>query len=439
MPSSGTIPTRGAVEAPHLASELLQMDSDSMIEVMQDDASASLAEILQEVDSGAIPQIRKRRQLSPHTGSMRALRSTGQRRQVRISSTSEQRQVRLSTAERAQLRSPTDEHVRTRISTGEQIRVRPTGEHPSFEAGASGLMTLKPQNDDDGVMMGGAALLGRTAMLSQARAERLEDLRRTRELQKAHAMVQIALQQAESKGDKEAQQREQKKLSYLEFRQRKRTQNARQQALISLGVVMGLSWGAVALGGLGQGEMALDPGEPMIYLRAGLLLAAALGVTLGMRREKLTELGLKPKWIPAALAVPIIAVIAVAASMMARFEVAAEASLPVLLGLVGLRALASATFFQGVVNRLLTRSFTEPAGALMITALSYALYGTTYAALLQGDAFHTFYAGMLYFVGLGLPMSLIYQQTRSVLVVAAGEFIILGACAWSGLQFAQGL
>jgi hypothetical protein len=359
---------------------------------------------------------------------MRAVRSTGAQRQVRIA-TSEQPQVRMAGAEVRQ--------VRTRLSTGERIAVRhmggPAQAPPSFEAGASGLMTLHPQEDEPSPVM------GRTAILSRERGAHLDHLRRTRELQRAQAMVQAALQQAQETGDEDAQARERQKLSYLELRQRARTRGARQQALLSLGAVMAVSWAAVALGDLGQAEMALDPTEPMIYLRAGLLLAVSLGVTLGWRREKLSALGLKPRWSSTAFALPVVAALAVAASSLARFEVGADAALPALLGLVALRSLASATFFQGLLGRLLARSLPEPTAALLLTALSYAIYGTTYAALMQADALHTFYAGALYFVGLGLPLGVIYQKTRSVLVVAASEATILGACAWGGLQWAQSL
>jgi hypothetical protein len=411
-----------------------------------------------------MPAIRKRREAAGETGERPALRISPEERQVALGASR-----RVETGERAAVRdtgefkaprAPTGEFAAQRVPTGEFAFPRramgefsaaraPTGEHAAqrltgerpmvraFEAGASGLMMVGADGSE--AVMGGSAALSRSELLSMKRIERMEELKRTRELNKAQAMVQLALQQAAEKGDKAGQAREQERLSLIERRQRQRTRWARQQALLAFGGVFGGSWALVALAGLGQGEMSLSASEPMIYLRAGLMLAAAGGITLGWRREPLKALGLRPQWVPALMAAPLVALLAVIAGTAARFDVGADASVPVMVSLLALRAVAEAAFFQGVVTRLLTRSLPEPALGIFASAAAYGLYASTYAVFQQGSGFEAIYAGLLYFMGIGLPMAAIYHQSRSVLVVALYQLVILGACALSGLWWAQSL
>ena len=200
-----------------------------------------------------------------------------------------------------------------------------------------------------------------------------------------------------------------------------------------------LSFVMVSILGMGQYELELRLGDPIIYLRNGTLIFLAMVGLVGLRRESPVRFGLAPKILPTLAAIPAAAILAVAASAIARFDINAGATLESLMILLAVRAIGEAIFFHGFVTRTLLIEFKQPAFALMMGSFLYGLYSLTYATLISGTPFNTLYAVMIYGFGGGFPMAVIYWQTRSVIIVALCQFAILFMAAYGGLQYANNM
>ena len=193
-------------------------------------------------------------------------------------------------------------------------------------------------------------------------------------------------------------------------------------------------------GFIGEAELGLIPGDVSIYFRNGLLFVVGFLALLAVRRESPVRFGLMPKIGATILALPVAIGIGIVASAIARFNITDPATtLQAILPLLVVRALGESVFFHGFVTRTLLIEFKQPALALMLSSLLYGLYALTYPALTGGAGFNTLYAVMVYGFGGGLPIAMIYWQTRSILVVSVCHFIILALAANGGITYASKL
>ncbi len=191
--------------------------------------------------------------------------------------------------------------------------------------------------------------------------------------------------------------------------------------------------------GLGARELALATDEAMIFARAGLLSVAGIAAVAGLRREGLERLGWVPRWKPFVLSLLAAVAMGSAASALARFEVDATATLAGIFGLLTVRAFAEVLFFQGFVTRTLLVEMKNPASAVLVSAGLYGLYALTYVPILQASPAAMIYAVLVYTLGGGLPLALMYARTRSVAALFACQFIILLMAALGGLSYATKL
>lgn len=197
-----------------------------------------------------------------------------------------------------------------------------------------------------------------------------------------------------------------------------------------------LSFVLVSVGGMGQYELELRPGDPIIFIRNGILAGLALLALVGLRRENPLRFGLFPKIVPALIALPFVAFIGAAAAAIARFDINPGATIESLLLMLAVRAVGESLFFHGFITRTLLIEFKQPALALMMSAFMYGFYALTYATLLGGNPFNTVYAVFIYAFGGGFPLAIVYWQTRSVFYVILCQFFILFCAAYGGVEYA---
>lgn len=197
-----------------------------------------------------------------------------------------------------------------------------------------------------------------------------------------------------------------------------------------------LSFLMVSVGGMGEFELELRIGDPIIYARNGMLIMLALMGLMLLRRESILRFGLLPKLLPTLISLPFIGLLAVAASVVARFDINPGATMESLALLLALRAVAEGLFFYGYVTRTLLIEFKQPAVAILLSAFLYGIYALTYATLIDAKPFQTFYAVLIYTFGGGVPLAAIYWQTRSSIIIILAQFFILFMAAYGGLQYA---
>jgi hypothetical protein len=186
--------------------------------------------------------------------------------------------------------------------------------------------------------------------------------------------------------------------------------------------------------GYGQKEMALTGEDQMFMIRNGMLLGFGFLGVVALRRENPLRLGLVPKILPVIPAFVIAAIIGYTARELAPFSLEKGATLDQAATLLLFRALAEAVFFHGFITRTLLIEFKNVVTAVMFSALLYGLYAATYAELYQGSVFGSVYAIFIYLFGLGMPMAMIYSQTRSVIVAFLCQYFILVMSAVGGLD-----
>lgn len=200
------------------------------------------------------------------------------------------------------------------------------------------------------------------------------------------------------------------------------------------GLVFLVSLVMVTAMGYGEKEMTLTGDDQMFMIRNGMLLGLGFLGVVALRRENPLRIGLVPRFLPVLPALVIAGIIGYAARELAPFSLEQGATLDQVSTLLIFRALAEVVFFHGFLTRTLLIEFKNVITAVMFSALLYGLYSATYAELYQGSVFGSVYAIFIYTFGLGMPMAMIYSQTRSVLVAFACQFFILLMSAMGGLE-----
>lgn len=203
--------------------------------------------------------------------------------------------------------------------------------------------------------------------------------------------------------------------------------------------VFAICFALVSVLGLGEFEFQLRPDEKMIYARGGVLALMTLLPMLILRRESPARLGWKPNAVATVLAIPFAAFVAAVAAMITPLPLEKEGSLPMILGLLAIRGIAEPLFFQGFLTRTLLIEFRDPVAPVFITALCYGLYSLTFLGITDGPPLAVIYGVVVWGFGAGIPYSVIYWRTRSILIVMVCELIILLTVAlssWADVQAA---
>ena len=194
--------------------------------------------------------------------------------------------------------------------------------------------------------------------------------------------------------------------------------------------------GLLALGatGMGADEFKVTPDEPMIFVRSAFLLVLGAAGLLGLRREKVTRVGLTPELWPSLVCLPIAALIGLMATPIARLDLSADADLSVVLGLLAVRAVGEAVFFHGFITRTLLIELEDSTLALFISALMYGAYALTFQPIAEGAILNILFGVMVYGFGSGFPLAIMYWKTRSVLIPIVAQIIIYSTLAIVGLE-----
>ncbi|MCA9564547.1 MAG: CPBP family intramembrane metalloprotease, partial [Myxococcales bacterium] len=177
---------------------------------------------------------------------------------------------------------------------------------------------------------------------------------------------------------------------------------------LSLVVVFATSW---AVDELDYGKLA-----PWAIGRSCSLIAAALVVTLAVRRESFARIGFFPN--PGGVVIGLVLGLGLGFLGANVAPIRGDGALAsgVIIGVLCLQALSHELFFRGVVLRSLLGEFPS---AIAAVALACAMYGTfylSYQAVLQQTGFAMVYYSLLLFgFGVGGVLGWLYYRYKSVI------------------------
>lgn len=208
------------------------------------------------------------------------------------------------------------------------------------------------------------------------------------------------------------------------------------QSVLLFAVAFCISYSMVKFMGMGAEELSLKLEEPMIGARAAVLSVMALLGVVVVRRESLSRLGVLPNWLGVLPAFAGAIIVGMVAGVIARFEVSSEDTIEMLMAVVAIRALGEALFFQGFLTRTMLIEFSQPAGAVFISAIMYGVYSLSYAAFMDIDPGAVGYVAFIYAFGGGMPFALMYWQTRSIFMAFLCQFTVLALTVWASWNHA---
>lgn len=208
------------------------------------------------------------------------------------------------------------------------------------------------------------------------------------------------------------------------------------QSVLLFAVVFCVSYIMVKFMGMGAGELSLKLEEPMIAARSAVLAVVALLGVVVVRRESLSRFGMLPNWLGVLPAFAGAIIVGMIAGVIARFELSSEDTIEMLMAVVAIRALGEALFFQGFLTRTMLIEFSQPAGAVFVSAILYGIYSLSYAAFMDIDPGAVGYVALIYAFGGGMPFALMYWQTRSIFMAFICQFTVLALTAWSSWNHA---
>ncbi len=316
-------------------------------------------------------------------------------------------------------------------TTGRNYRLKPPRQYKTGSAGpttqGSGLMDLSGRLKISEARPRPAPAPQRPAASPQAGLDAQEQARRAQQVAIQAAAAQAAALEAQASAALSDAGRQSPRQS-AESSDTAVLSGVRQslvQVMSLYTVVFGVSWVLTSVLGWGAGELSLSSGEPMLYARAGVMLVAAVLGVVFWRQESPRALGFEIRPLALGGALMAAAFLGMLTSVVARFDVAAGASTPVLVGLLVLRAAAETVFFQGLITRTLLDELKNPGVAVGISAVLYGLYALTYAPIAAADGGASLYAVAVYTFGGGFPFALIFFGTRCLPAVFVCQLLIM--------------
>ena len=187
---------------------------------------------------------------------------------------------------------------------------------------------------------------------------------------------------------------------------------------------------------MGIKEFSVSPSEPMLFVRPAILTTMALIGLLVIRREKFTRFGFFPEPLQAIFSLICAGLIGFGAMHIARLPVSPESDFGIVVGLLALRAIGEGLFFHGFIARTLLIESKEPAIALFITGILYGIYALTFVEIVGRDPISIIYGVLVYGFGLGMPVAMMYWQSRSVFIPILAQFILFVMAAYAGVEHA---
>jgi membrane protease YdiL (CAAX protease family) len=190
--------------------------------------------------------------------------------------------------------------------------------------------------------------------------------------------------------------------------------DAKKRAMLALagwGLITGVLFGAGVAAHLGDAEAHLSPGSVLFYLRILSLSGAGLALARIARLDPIdgSHFAIRPVW----------ALIAISAGIFGGLLGPLwpiEGALAVALSMRFLHALSEEVFFRGFLERALMDALPSYASRALVSAGLFGVYQLSYSALwLERSALESVLWSLALAILAGLPLSVLYQRTKSFL------------------------